>query len=91
MYQTVSARQIQREYKKLLEEANKSKKPIVVISNNKLQGAIIGVDLLEKLQLEALRTEALEDSRNGRTTVISTEKELLEHFKDLEEYVSSKD
>ena len=52
MFNTVSARQIQRGYKKVLEDANKSKEPIIVMSNNRPQGAIIGLDLLEKMQLE---------------------------------------
>lgn len=54
MLVTVSARRIQREYKKVLEEANKSKEPIVVMSNNKPQAAIISLDLLEKMRIEAV-------------------------------------
>ena len=52
MLNTISARQIQREYKKVLQRANESKEPIVVMANNKPLGAVIGLDLLEKLQLE---------------------------------------
>ena len=59
MLNTVSARQIQREYKKVLENANKSKEPIIVMSNNKPLGAVIGLDLLEKLQIEIVLKEAL--------------------------------
>ena len=84
---TVSARQIQREYKKVLEEANKLKEPIIVLSNNKPLGAIIGLDQLEKLRLDALLKEGLAEYKAGRTKSISTGEELEEHFKDIDEMV----
>ncbi len=70
MLNTISARQIQREYKKVLQQANDSKEPIVVMSNNKPQGAIIGLDLLEKLQLDAVLKEAFEEYEAGETVSI---------------------
>lgn len=87
MFNTVSARQIQREYKKVLEDANKSKQPIVVMSNNKPQGAIIGLDLLEKMQLEVVLEEALKEYKAGKTVNIETEKDLEKHFKEIDELV----
>lgn len=87
MFNTISARQIQREYKKVLEEANKSKEPIVVMANNKPLGAVIGLDLLEKLQLEAVLEEALEEYRAGKTKSIETEEDLEKHFKEIDEMV----
>lgn len=84
MFTTVSARQIQREYKKVLGDANKSKEPIVVMSNNKPLGAIIGLDLLEQLQLEVLLREGLADLEAGRTKTISTKEELEASFKEME-------
>ena len=90
MFNTVSARQIQREYKKVLEDANKSKKPIIVISNNKPKGAIIGLDLLEKLRLEAVLEEALADYRAGRTKSISTKEELEAEFEEIRRLASQK-
>ena len=89
MFNTISARQIQREYKKVLQKANKSKEPIVVMANNKPLGAIIGLDLLEKIQLELLVKQALKESESGKTKVIKTSKDLNEDFKELEKYVSS--
>ena len=83
MFNTISARQIQREYKKILEEANKSKKPIIVMSNNKPQGAVIGLDLLEKLQVDAVLKEALEEYKAGKTKEISTLKELEADFDEM--------
>ena len=85
MLNTISARRIQREYKKVLEEANKSKEPIVVMSNNKPQGAIIGLDLLEKLQLDIVLAEAMEEYRAGKTKSISTMEELEADFKEMRE------
>ena len=61
MFNTISARQIQREYKKVLQRANKTKEPIIVMSNNKPLGAIIGLDQLGKLQIEATLKGALEE------------------------------
>lgn len=83
MFATVSARQIQRGYKKVLEDANKSKEPIVVMSNNKPLGAIISLDILEKLRLEAALNEALRESRAGKTKTISTMKELKADFEQM--------
>lgn len=91
MFNTVSARQIQREYKKVLQKANKSKEPIIVMANNKPLGAVIGLDLLEKIQLELLVEQALEDSKAGKTKVIKNIKDLKEDFQELEKYVFSKD
>jgi prevent-host-death family protein len=83
MLNTISARQIQREYKKVLQEANKSGEPIIVISNNKPQGAIIGLDLLEKLQLDLALKEAVEEYKKGTTRLISTMEELEADFEEM--------
>ena len=83
MFNTISARQIQRQYKKVLRQANKSKEPIVVMANNKPLGAIIGLDLLEKLQVEFVLKEALEDYKAGKTKTISTVKELEADFEEM--------
>ena len=83
MLNTVSPRQIQREYKKVLQKANKTKEPIIVMSNNKPLGAIIGLDLLEKFQIEAVLKEALEDYKAGKTKTISTIEELEADFEQM--------
>jgi prevent-host-death family protein len=87
MFATVSARQIQRGYKKVLEDANKSKEPIIVMSNNKPLGAIISLDLLEKMQLEVVLEEALKEYKAGKTINIETEEDLQKHFKEIDELV----
>ena len=83
MFNFISARQIQREYKKVLEDANKSKEPIVVMANNKPLGAVIGLDLLEKLQIEAVLNEALKEYKAGKTKKISTKRELEADFEKM--------
>mgnify|MGYP001603036563 FL=1 len=87
MFNYISARQIQREYKKVLEDANKSKEPIVVMANNKPLGAVIGLDLLEKLQLEAVINEALEEYKLGKTVSIETDEDLKKHLKEIDDLV----
>jgi len=83
MLNTISARQIQREYKKVLEDANKSNEPIIVMANNKPLGAVIGLDLLEKIQLEAVLKEALEEYKAGKTKSIFTKEELEADFEEM--------
>lgn len=83
MFNTVSARQIQREYKKVLQQANRSEDPIVVMTRNKPIGAIIGLDLLEKLQIEAVLKEALNEYKAGKTKSISTAEELEAEFAEI--------
>ena len=88
MFNIVSARQIQREYRKVLQKANKTKEPIIVMSNNKPLGAIIGLDLLEKFQIEAVLKKALEDYKAGKTKTISTIEELEADFEEMRKEAS---
>ncbi|MEK7518236.1 MAG: hypothetical protein AAB583_06870 [Patescibacteria group bacterium] len=91
MFNTISARQIQREYRKVLQNANESKEPIIVMAKNKPLGAIIGLDLLEKIQLELIVKQALKESKSGKTKAIETTQDLEQDLKDLEKYAVSKD
>ena len=90
MFTTISARQIQREYKKVLQKANRSKEPIIVMANNKPLGAVIGLDLLEKLRLEAAYQEAMKEYRAGKTKSISTQKELEADFEETKKLSGQK-
>ena len=83
MFNTISARQIQREYKKVLQLANKSKEPIVVMANNKPLGAVIGLDLLEKLQLDMALKEALAEYKAGKTKTTTTIEDLEADFEEM--------
>lgn len=89
MFNTISARQIQREYKKVLEDANKSKEPIVVMANNKPLGAVVGLDILEKLQIEAVLSQALEDYKLGKTKTINTTDDLEADFAEMRKEANS--
>lgn len=71
----------------MLEDANKSKEPIIVMSNNKPLGAIISLDLLEKLRLEAVLEKALREYKAGKTISIETEEDLQKHFEEIDELV----
>lgn len=53
--QTVSAREIQRGYRRIFDRVRKTKRPVVVMANNEPQGAIVSVDMLE--EYNALRME----------------------------------
>ena len=60
---TISARRIQREYKKVFESMKKSKQPVVVVANNTPQAAIISLEMLEeykKLQGERMLFKTIE-------------------------------
>ncbi len=83
MFNTVSARQIQREYKKVLKQANDIHEPVIVMANNKPLGAIIGLDILERLQIEAVLKEALDEYKAKKTKVISTMEELEADFEEM--------
>ncbi len=89
MFNTISARQIQREYKKVLQKANKSKEPIIVMANNKPLGAVVGLDILEKLQVEAVLNQALEDYKAGKTKTINTMDDLEADFAEMRKEANS--
>jgi len=46
--QTISARDIQRGYKKVFDRVKKTNQPIVVMANNNPQGAVVSMKTLEK-------------------------------------------
>ena len=45
---TISAREIQRGYKKVFARVKKTKRPVVVMTNNAPQAAIISLEMLDK-------------------------------------------
>lgn len=58
--QTVSAKDIQRNYRQIFNQAKKTKKPIIVLNNNKPDVAILDVKLLESMIQRIELTDALE-------------------------------
>lgn len=89
MLHTISARQLQREYKRVLERANKIDEPLLVMSNNKPQGAVIGLELVERLRLEDVAQEAMDEYRQGKTLSIKNKKELDIYLKELEKSIEN--
>ncbi len=98
MFNTVTSRDLQRTPGKVMNEAKKKNEPIVVIKENKPVGAIISLELLRMLNALLARmgsiemvdeeTEknignAIKDIREGRHTVLKTDKEIETHFKNL--------
>lgn len=61
---TTTVREIQRNYKKIFEEVKKSKKPIIVMKNNKPDVAVIDVKILAGLEKRIEELE-LEDALNS--------------------------
>lgn len=61
---TTTIRELQRNYKKVFNEAKKSKKPIIVMKNNKPDVAVIDVKTLQELEKKIEELE-LEDAINS--------------------------
>lgn len=78
---TISARDIQRGYKKVFEKVKKTKKPVVVMSNNKPQAAIVSLDMLEeynKIKEEQRLFEIIDEIQAK-----NTDKDFDEVYKDV--------
>lgn len=58
---TVSARELQRDYKSVFSKVQKTKKPIIVISNNQPQAVIVSLDSFNELS-ENLNRQLLWDT-----------------------------
>jgi prevent-host-death family protein len=88
MLDTISAKQIQREYKKIFQKANKENKPILVITNNKPVAAIISIQLLDKLEnmkkSEQAEKEAFEEYQQRKAKLVSSAQDLQKDLKELE-------
>jgi prevent-host-death family protein len=57
---TVSAKDIQKNYRKVFEKVKKSGKPVVVLTNNTPDVAVIGIKELDKLYKKARKIELLD-------------------------------
>lgn len=63
---TVSARDIQRDYRRIFNEAKTSKKPVLVLTNNKPDVVIMDVREVERLYQRAAQVETAEAIRAVR-------------------------
>lgn len=88
MLHTVTARQMQKEYKRIFDRVKETQKPVVVISNSKPMVAIISIEQLEKIAphygLRELELIAIKEHEEGKTKVIRSVEELEEHFKEID-------
>ena len=57
---TFSAKDVQRDYRKIFNMAKESGKPVIVLTNNKPDVAILGIPELEKLSSQAQKAELIE-------------------------------
>ncbi len=85
MINAVSARDVQRDFNKVVEHVQSSSKPIIVFSRSKPVVALVNLEMLENIQLESVKNEALEEYKAGKTKPIKTEKELDEFFKEIDD------
>lgn len=87
MPNTVSVSDIQKNYRKVFDKAKRTKEPVIVLSNNKPDVAIIGYDELEVLRKIAYETEVKDalaaiaegdrEFRTGKTKTVPVLTELL--------------
>ena len=70
---TVSAREIQRNYKKIFQKVKRTKQPIVVISDNTPQAAIVSMEQLR--EYEHMRAFSVLDDVWVKNRGLDTEKE----------------
>ena len=68
--ETTTARQIQKNYRKIFDAVRKTKKPVVVMSNNKPDVAIVDVKELEKMQATLEILQSREETREGKAKLL---------------------
>jgi len=83
MLNVISAREIQRRYKSIFGQVAKSKEPTLVVSNNRLLGAIVNLNDLEIIRLEKARKEAIREYAENKTESIKTKEELKNYLAGL--------
>jgi len=92
---TVSARELQRDYKAIFAKANQTNQPIFIISNNKPQAVILGLKQAEeynKFMSEQKFWEAVREiqSKNRYNNPITTQKDIDQAVEDAKQYVYDK-
>ena len=67
---TTTAREIQRNYRKIFDEVKKTKEPVVVMRNNKPEVAIIDAKQLEEMQIIMKVLQSREEARAGKVKLL---------------------
>lgn len=73
---TTTAREIQRNYKKVFETAKRTKEPVFVMKNNKPEIAIIDAQKLEEMEAIMAVLQSREDVRVGKGKILKSLKDL---------------
>ena len=81
--QTIPMREILRNWRAVFAKTKKAKEPLIILSNNEPQAALISLDLLEEFRLEKLKLEALTEYRQGKTKAISTSEEFEKEIEEI--------
>lgn len=84
MQSSIPVRDILRNYKAVFSKINKTGKGVVVVRNNEPEVAIIPISQYEKIQLEALKKEAIEEYKAGKTRSIDSEEGLEKYLSEVE-------
>jgi len=69
---TTTAREIQRNYRKVFDTVKKTKEPIFVMKNNKPEVAIIDADQLEEMEAVLAVLQSREEMRAGKGKLLKS-------------------
>ncbi len=69
--QTTTAKDIQRNYRKVFDLAKKTKEPIFVLRNNKPEVAIIDVKKLEEMEAIIAVLQSKDEAKSGQVKVLN--------------------
>jgi len=67
-----TAREIQRNYRRLFDAVKMSKKPLIVMRNNKPEVAIIDIKKLEELEAVASVLRSLKEIKEGKAKLLTS-------------------
>lgn len=73
---TTTAREIQRNYRKIFDEVKSSKEPVYVMKNNRPEVAIIDAEKLSEMEAIMAVLESREEVRSGKGKVLKSLKDL---------------
>lgn len=73
---TTTAREIQRNYRKVFDEVKSSKEPVYVMKNNKPEVAIIDAEKLSEMEAIMAVLESREEVHMGKGKVLKSLKDL---------------
>lgn len=84
---TTSAREIQRNYRKVVEKVKKTNQPIIVINRNKPDVAIMSIDALQ--EYNRLKSDKLDWSIIDEIRALNADKDPEEVYKEVTEEVEA--